>query len=128
MHVKRTIALTRANMRAATLAFALATALLSACATEEPPPPPAYPVRVSSFDRSWAAAVAAARDAGVRVTAEDRAQGLIRGDKDAVAVSITVRTQADGSVRVEINTRGPAGQDKPLADQLSRAYDRRMGR
>jgi len=43
-------------------------------------------------------------------------------------VTIRVYTQADGSVRVEINVRGPSGPDTVLAERLSSAYDRRMGR
>jgi hypothetical protein len=39
-----------------------------------------------------------------------------------------VFTQADGSVRIEFNVKGPAGTDAVLADRLSRAYDQRMGR
>jgi hypothetical protein len=39
-----------------------------------------------------------------------------------------MQTQADGSVRVEMSARGPKGADPGLADRISRAYDRRMGR
>jgi hypothetical protein len=39
-----------------------------------------------------------------------------------------VRTQADGSVRVEFTVKGTAGYDTGLANRLSRAYDARMGR
>jgi hypothetical protein len=39
-----------------------------------------------------------------------------------------MRGQADGSVRVEISQRGPKGADPGLANRVSRAYDRRMGR
>ena len=39
-----------------------------------------------------------------------------------------VRTQADGSVRVEFNTAGATGQDPQLIERISRSYDRRMGR
>jgi hypothetical protein len=43
-------------------------------------------------------------------------------------VAANVRTQADGSVRVEFNTSGATGQDPALIDRISRSYDRRMGR
>jgi hypothetical protein len=43
-------------------------------------------------------------------------------------VTILMRAQADGSVRVEFSQRGPKGSDPGLAGRISRAYDRRMGR
>ena len=82
----------------------------------------------SSFDRSWSAAVGAAQDVGVRIQSEDRARGVITGANDSRDVTINVMTQADGSVRVEISARGPQGGDAKLASDISRAYDRRMGR
>ena len=89
---------------------------------------PAYAPAPTSFDRSWNAALGAVEDAGVRVTSADRAQGIIAGTRDAFNVLVGVRTQADGSVRVEINATGPTAQDPVLAERISRAYDRRMGR
>ena len=82
----------------------------------------------TSFDRSWSAAVSAAQDEGVRITAEDRGSGVIRGVRNDQEVTINLRSQADGSVRIEIGSRGPKGSDPGLADRISRAYDRRMGR
>jgi hypothetical protein len=83
----------------------------------------------SKFDRAWDAARGAAADVGVYVTSADRASGVIRGTKDDNEVTISVWTQADGSVRVEINAKSPrAGTDTVLAQSLSAAYDRRMGR
>ncbi|HEX2384969.1 MAG TPA: hypothetical protein VHL99_00305 [Candidatus Binatia bacterium] len=49
----------------------------------------------------------------------------VRGDQE---ITINVFTQADGRVRVEITARGPQGSEPGLADRVSRAYDRRMGR
>ncbi len=92
---------------------------LAGCVAYYPTPVPG----MSSFDRSWEAALAAADDTGVTVSLADRATGRIRGSRSGVAVSISVITQADASVRVEIN----AGTT-PLADQLTAAYHRRMGR
>ena len=66
----------------------------------------------------------AAYDQGVQVTVEDRASGLIQGTRGTTAVEISVRTQADGSVRVGIKARG----DSALADRINQSYDRRMGR
>jgi hypothetical protein len=99
-------------------------AVLAACASQEPAPAPPP----STFDRSWNAALGAAQDEGVRITSEDRVNGVIRGLRGEQAVTINVRTQADGNVRVEIGARGPKGSDPGLAGRISRAYDRRMGR
>lgn len=98
--------------------------VLAGCVVYEPVPAPAP----SAFDRSWSAALAAAQDEGVRITSEDRASGLIRGFRDEQEVTINIRSQADGSARVEIGARGPKGSDPGLAGRISRAYDRRMGR
>ena len=98
--------------------------ILASCVVYEPVPAPAP----SAFDRSWSAALGAAQDEGVRITSEDRAGGLIRGFRDEQEVTINIRSQADGSARVEIGARGPKGSDPGLAGRISRAYDRRMGR
>ena len=82
----------------------------------------------ASFDRSWSAALGAFDDQGVRVTSQDRGAGQIRGARDGIDVTANVRTQADGSVRVEFNTSGDTARDPKLIDRLSRAYDRLMGR
>jgi hypothetical protein len=93
-----------------------------------PPPGPVYSYGPSAYDRSWNAALDAMEDAGVRVVSAQRDSGIIRGTRDAVEATVTVRTQADGRVRVEFNTRGPSGQDPYLADRIYQAYERRMGR
>jgi hypothetical protein len=98
--------------------------VLAGCATNEPAPVPAP----STFDRSWSAAVSAAQDEGVRITSEDRGSGVIRGSRNEQEVTMNLRSQADGSVRIEISARGPKGSDPGLASRISRAYDRRMGR
>lgn len=97
---------------------------LAGCATNEPAPVPAP----STFDRSWSAAVSAAQAEGVRITSEDRGSGIIRGLRNEQEVTINLRSQADGSVRVEISARGPKGSDPGLGSRISRAYDQRMGR
>jgi hypothetical protein len=99
-------------------------AAFAGCVVYEPVPAPAP----STFDRSWSAALAAAQDEGVRITSEDRVSGVIRGNRDEQEITINIRTQADGSVRVEMSARGPKGSDPGLAGRISRAYDRRMGR
>jgi hypothetical protein len=98
---------------------------LAGCVVYEPVPVAAPP---TTFDRSWNAALGAAQDEGVRITSEDRANGVILGVRGEQEVTINVRSQADGSVRVEMGARGPKGSDPGLAGRISRAYDRRMGR
>jgi hypothetical protein len=99
-------------------------AALVSCTTYEPAPAPPP----SPFDRAWSAALGAAQDEGVRITSEDRVNGVIRGYRDQQEVAINIRTQADGNVRLEMSARGPKGSDTGLAGRISRAYDRRMGR
>jgi|SRR5262245_6095654 len=90
--------------------------------------PAAPPPAPSRFDRAWDAALGAANDAGVRVSSADRTSGVIHGTTPTDDVTINVFTQADGRVRVEFNCKGSGGSDAELAEQLSNAYDRRMGR
>jgi hypothetical protein len=97
---------------------------LTGCVVYEPTPVPAP----GTFDRSWNAALAAAQDEGVQIVSEDRVNGVIKGFRAEQEVTINLRTQADGNVRVEISARGPKGSDPGLAGRISRAYDRRMGR
>jgi hypothetical protein len=106
------------------LVVVAAAAMILAYGCEPAPyaPPP------STFDRAWSAAINAAQDEGVRITAEDRASGAISGTRGEQDITIYVRTQADGSVRLEFSVRGPKGADPGLASRISRAYDRRMGR
>jgi hypothetical protein len=89
---------------------------------------PAAPGGPSAFDRAWNAALGAAEDVGVAVQSADRTSGLIRASKDGSDVTMRVFTQADGRVRVEIDVKGPSGTDSVLAQQLSAAYNRNMGR
>jgi len=110
--------------RAAETLLAAALLLIAGCYYAPPPYAPAP----TSFDRSWEAARGAAYDEGVRVTGEDRSRGVITGISNGQEVTINVFRQADGSVRVEFNARGPQGTNNDLAGRLSRAYDRRMGR
>lgn len=67
-------------------------------------------------------------DEGVRIKAEDRGSGTVHGTHDNIDVKSFVRTQADGSVRVEFNTSGDTSRAPTLIDRISRSYDRRMGR
>jgi hypothetical protein len=108
------------------IAFALCIVFfaIAGCTASEPVAVPAP----SAFDRSWNAALAGAQDEGVRISSENRSAGVIRGVRGDQEVTINVLSQADGSARVEISTRGPKGSDPGLAGRISRAYDRRMGR
>ena len=101
-------------------------AMLAGCVVYQPVPTPAP--SPSTFDRAWNAALAAVQDEGVRITTEDRANGVIRGFRDQQEVTINLQTQADGNVRIEMSARGPKGADPGLAGRISRAYDRRIGR
>ncbi|HUJ00551.1 MAG TPA: hypothetical protein VLY46_09975 [Usitatibacter sp.] len=96
------------------------------CVYYEPYPHP-YPV-ASTYERSWNAALGAMRDQGVEITREDRSAGVIEGQRGALRVKANVVTQADGRIRVELNTSGDLQQDPGLSDRISRSYDARMGR
>lgn len=107
------------------LILAAALVLLAGCVVYDPyyhTPVTTYNTP-ATYERSWNAAVGAMRDAGVQVTREDRGAGVIEGNRGGYGVSTRVVTQADGKVRVETNT-----SDANLAENLSRAYDARMGR
>jgi hypothetical protein len=103
-----------------------ATALLGGCVVYEPVPV-AYS-RPSNFDRSWNAAVSAMREQGVAINQEDRGAGVVRGTRGGINVTGTVRTQADGSVRVQFDTGGATGSDPTLIDRITRSYQSYMGR
>jgi len=117
----------RARLLAA-LPLALAAALFTGCTVYEVAPGTYAPAPPTTFDRSWHAVAGAFEDQGVQILAEDRSTGTIRGRRGGIDVTAGVRTQADGSVRVEFNTAGATGQDPQLIERISRSYDRRMGR
>src|SRR5688572_4685650 len=82
----------------------LAALALSACVVYEP-------VVVgggtpATYERAWNAAVGSYHDQGVSITAQDRTNGVIEGRKGDITVRSRVVTQADGKVRVEMNTGG----------------------
>jgi hypothetical protein len=107
---------------------ALATAaLLGGCVVA--PYPYGEPVAMpSTFDRSWEAALGAASDAGVQVTAADRASGRISGAKAGAAVTIQLQTLADGRVQVAFDAPTSRETHPTLQDRWLSAYNRRMGR
>ena len=106
-------------------AMALVAVGLPACYTYPTPYGYATP---ASFDRSWEAAVGALADNGLAITSQDRDSGVVNGRRGAIDVMANVRSQPDGSVRVEFTARGDVKQDAGLVDRVSAAYDRRMGR
>jgi hypothetical protein len=112
--------------RGALLAIFLACAPLAGCVVYEPYPGYYYYPGGTNFDRAWNAALGAVQDAGMQVQSSDPSTGLIRGVSNAGDAVITVARQADGSVRVQFDAKGPAQRE--LADRFSRAYERRMGR
>lgn len=91
------------------------------------PAPYGYAVP-ASVDRSWEAAVGALADNGLAITSQDRDAGVVSGRRGGIDVIANVRSQADGSVRVEFTARGNVNEDPGLVDRVSAAYDRRMGR
>lgn len=91
------------------------------CVVYEPVPAPAY--YVSTFNRVWDSALGAAEDAGVKIISADRNTGLIRGVTSSAEVTISVTTQADGSIKVAFSNKG----ESDLNDRLARFYNRRMG-
>ena len=82
----------------------------------------------STFDRSYDAALGAMTDQGLGITVQDRSSGTVSGVRGAQTVTASVRPQADGTTRVEFNTRGDSSQDPGLAQRVLNAYNSRMGR
>jgi hypothetical protein len=116
-------------MNARIASFALAAALLGGCTYYQAVPGGSYSTApVSSFDRSWGAAQAALADQGVPVARADRSAGVVSGTRDGITVTANVRTQADGSVRVEFKTDGATSRDPDLINRVIAAYNRNMGR
>jgi hypothetical protein len=116
-------------MRRAHLAACVVVLALSGCAYYVVPagtPVPGGYAAPASFDRSFAATAGAMRDEGLAITLEDRNAGTVVGRLDGATVTANVRTQADGSVRVQFDSRDV--RDPALIERISRSYDRRMGR
>ena len=81
----------------------------------------------ASFERSFSAASGALRDQGLAISVEDRSAGRIVGAASGGGtVTATVRTQADGSVRVQFDSNDV--RDPTLIDRVLRGYEYRMGR
>jgi hypothetical protein len=103
----------------------LASLPLASCYVYEPVVVPGQP---ASFERSWSAALGAVQDAGVQVTSAEPSTGVIRGSREGIDVTVVVVRQANGSVRVQFDSKGPTQRDPGLSERFSQAYERRMGR
>ena len=65
------------------------------------------PARLHRSEGCWEAAVGALADNGLAITSQDRDSGAVSGRRGAIDVVGNVRSQSDGSVRVEFTARGP---------------------
>jgi hypothetical protein len=101
--------------------LAVACLTFAGCWIGPGPPPP------TKYDRAFDAAAGAASDVGVEVRTADHAAGRIIGTKDGAEVTIDVRRQPDGTVKVEFTAPG-ATETPKLSDRWLQAYNRRMGR
>ena len=109
------------------IALFVAACLSAACVAYVPAP--AVPVPTSSnYDRAWNAALGGVQDAGVAITQSDPASGLISGTRNGIDLTVSVARQADGSVRVQFNSKGDSRNDPQLSNRFSQANERRMGR
>jgi hypothetical protein len=91
-------------------------------------PPPTVTREAPSFDKSWDAALGAAADAGIDITAADKGAGRITGRKAGADVTITLARQADNSLAVSFTAPGSKETNPSLNDRWLAAYQRRMGR
>lgn len=120
--------------RGAPLGACLMLAALGGCTYYPAAPYPAAPYPApanyasSTFDRAYAAALGAIADQGLSISSQDRASGTIVGSRGALAVTATVRPQADGTTRVEFKTSGEQGADAGISQRVLGAYNARMGR
>ena len=120
----------RPGLTGPVISVLLSLVILGGCYVYPYPQPGPYPYYYgpSTYDRSWNAALDAMRDTGVGIVSTDYNGGVIRGTRNGIDATVRIQGQADGRVRVEFHTSGPSGQDPALADQIYRAYERRMGR
>jgi ABC-type microcin C transport system permease subunit YejB len=118
----------RRRLRLGLLPGLLAAVLIGGCVVAPYPYGEPVPAGPSTFDRSWDAALSAAADAGIQVTAADRSSGRISGTKAGAAVGISVQSLADGRVQVAFDAPTSRETNPTLADRWTAAYNRRMGR
>jgi len=106
----------------------LMTVLVTGCTYYQPAPAYSTTTRPSKFDRSWSAAIGAFSDQRVAITSQDRGAGVIQGFLGDINVTGNIRTQADGSIRVQFDTSGATKTDPTLIQRISGSYNSRMGR
>jgi hypothetical protein len=116
------------NMKKNLFLLVLVGALFAGCTYYQTAPGVNATTPPSGFDHSHAAAIGAFEDQGVRITSEDRYGGVVWGSRNGIDVTADVRTQADGSVRVEFKTAGATQRDPALIDRVTQSYNRLMGR
>jgi len=115
-------------MKVLTLALIFTALLIAGCTVYQTAPGVYATAPVSKFDQSWSAAVGAFADQSLRITSENRSAGILRGTRDGIEVTGNIRTQADGSVRVQFDTSGATGRDPDLINRITSSYNSRMGR
>jgi hypothetical protein len=102
---------------------------IAGCAYPYPYPYETQTVMVpASFDRSWDAALGAASDSGIQVTAADRASGRITGTKAGAGVTITLQPQSNGNLQVSFSAPDSKEANPTLNQRWLDNYQRRMGR
>jgi hypothetical protein len=117
-----------ARLRLGLVACLLIAGLVGGCVVYPYPYGEPVAVTTSRFDQAWDAALGAAADAGVQVTAADRTSGRISGSKAGAAVSISLQSLADGRVQVAFDAPNSRETNPTLGDRWLAAYNRRMGR
>lgn len=111
--------------------ISLITVLITGCTYYQAAPGDYYTrttTTTSKFDQSWSAASGALVDQGVYITTQNRDAGILQGTRGGTKVTVNIRNQADGSVRVEFDTSGSNKHDPTLIDRINSSYSTRMGR
>ena len=111
------------------VASLLVALVLGGCYYAPPPTPVATgPTLQQRFDESWSAAVGAMSDQGLTIVEQDRGAGVVRGSREGITITATVRTRADERIQVEFSQSGATSNDPDLMSRVSQSYHRRMGR
>ena len=116
------------NLKLCRLVVVFAVFLLGSCVVYEPVPLISQPTPQQRFDRSWAAASGAMSDQGLTITSQDRAAGVIQGDRGGITITATLETLPDGRIKVAFASKGGDSADPGLIQRVSDSYERRMGR
>ena len=116
------------NLKLRRLVIVSALLSLGACVVYEPVPVSPQTTLQQRFDRSWSAAAGAMSDQRLTITSQDRATGVIRGERGGITITATIETLADGRIQVKFGSTGDNRADPGLMQRVSDSYDRRMGR